>query len=114
MLMDEREQRFVIKFLWRQGLGGKAIHAQLLSTLVGTALSLLTVRRWIRHLKEGNTSCEDARQPGRPMVIAGDIIRKFLARYPVASVKVMSRHFGVSSSTIKEVLSLKLGFRKYA
>jgi hypothetical protein len=85
--MDEREQRFVIKFLWFQALGGKAIDAQLSSTLVGTALSFSTVQRWLRRFKEENTSCEDVEQPYRPMVIIGDILCKFFARYPFASAK---------------------------
>jgi transposase len=99
--MDEREQSSVIKFLWLQGLGGKPIRAQLSSTLAGTALSFSTVQRWLRRFKDGNTSCEDAERPGRPMVIIGDILRKFLARYLFASAKVMSRHFGVNPSTIR-------------
>jgi transposase len=112
--MDEREQRFVIKLLWLQGLGKKAIHAQLSSRLAGTDLSLSIVQRWLRHFKEGNTSYENAARPRRPTVIIGDILSKFLARYPFASAKVMSRHFGVSSSTVKEVLICELGLRKYA
>jgi hypothetical protein len=48
------------------------------------------------------------------MVIIGDILRTFLARYPFASVKVMSRHFGVGHSTVKEVLIRDLRFTKYA
>jgi transposase len=112
--MDEREQRFVIKSLRLQGLGGKTIHAQLSSILASIALSLSTVQRWLRRFKEGNTSCEDVERPGRPMVIIGDILRKFLARYPFASAKVMSRDFGVSPSSVKEVPSRELGFIKYA
>jgi hypothetical protein len=37
------------------------------------------------------------------MTIIGDILRKFLAKYPSASAKIMSRHFGVSASTVKEI-----------
>jgi hypothetical protein len=48
------------------------------------------------------------------MVVIGDIMREFLARYPFDSAKVMPRHFSVSISTAKEVLSLEFGFRKYA
>jgi hypothetical protein len=48
------------------------------------------------------------------MVIIGDILRKFLARYSFASAKAMPRHFGVGPSTVKEVLSRELGFMKYA
>jgi transposase len=112
--MGEREQRFVIKFLWLDGLGGKIVHAQLSSTFAGTALSLSTIQRWLCRFKEGNTLCEDAERPGRPMVIIGDILRKFLARCPFASAKITFCHFGVSPSTVKEVLSREFGFRKYA
>jgi hypothetical protein len=41
--MDGREQRFVIEFFWLQGLGGKAIDAQLSGTLAEGALSLSAV-----------------------------------------------------------------------
>jgi hypothetical protein len=44
----------------------------------------------------------------------GEILRKFLARYSVASTKVMFYHFGMGPPTVKEVLSRELGFRKYA
>jgi hypothetical protein len=43
--MDEREQRFVVKFLWLSGLGGKAIHMQLSGTLIENVESLPTVQR---------------------------------------------------------------------
>jgi hypothetical protein len=46
--MDEREQRFVIKFLWLQERGSKAIHAPLRATLEDLAVSLPTVKLWLR------------------------------------------------------------------
>jgi hypothetical protein len=48
------------------------------------------------------------------MVIIGDILRKFLVRYPFASAKVVSRDFGMRFSTVKEVLIREPGFSKYA
>jgi hypothetical protein len=48
------------------------------------------------------------------MVIIGDILRKFFARYPFASRKAASLHFGASPSTVKEAVGRELGFRKYA
>jgi hypothetical protein len=48
------------------------------------------------------------------MFIVGDLLRKSFAPYPFASAKVMSHHFGMSPSMIKEVLSREFGFRKYA
>jgi hypothetical protein len=46
------------------------------------------------------------------MVIIGDILCKFVAGYPFASAIVMFRYFGVSLSTVREVLSRELGFKK--
>jgi transposase len=111
--MDQREQRFVTELLSLLGLGGKAIYAQLLGTLADGALSLSTVSWWSRRFKTRNTSCEDAEWPSRPMIIIGDILRKFLAKYPFDSAKIIPRHFGVSVSTVKENLVRELGFKKH-
>jgi hypothetical protein len=48
------------------------------------------------------------------MAIIDDILRKFPVRHPFTSAKVMRCHLIVNSSTVKEVLSRELGFRKYA
>jgi transposase len=94
--------------------GTSCIHAKLSSIFAGIALSHSTVQKWLRRFKEGNTLCEDAERSGRPMIIIGDILSKFVARYPFASAKVISRYFRVSPSTVNKVLSRELGFRKYA
>jgi hypothetical protein len=85
--MDEREQRFIIKFLRLQEQGSKAIHYHLGGTLGHLAVSLPAVKRWLRRFKEGDTSCEDRNRAGRPLTIMGDILSKFLSKYPFASAK---------------------------
>jgi transposase len=77
-------------------------------------LSLSTVQWWLQRFKQGNTSYEEAEGPGRPMIVIGDILSKFLAKYPFASVKVMSQHFGVGALTVKETRVREFGFKKYA
>jgi hypothetical protein len=42
----------VIKFLWLQGLGEKASHAQLLGTPAESVLSFSTVQQWLRGFKK--------------------------------------------------------------
>jgi transposase len=103
----------VIKFLWLQKLRGKAIHAQLLATLGGQAVSLSIVQRWIHRFRAGDTSCEDAKRPGKPMLMMGDSFRTFLERYPFGSAKIMSEHFDVSRATVTKILSRELRLRKY-
>jgi hypothetical protein len=56
--MDERDQRFVIKFLWLQEQGSKVIHAHLRGTLGDLAVSLPTAKQWLHRSREGDTSCE--------------------------------------------------------
>jgi hypothetical protein len=52
--MDEREQRFIVKILWLQGLSGKATHAQLSGKLAESALSLSTAQWSLRRRKDGD------------------------------------------------------------
>jgi hypothetical protein len=46
------------------------------------------------------------------MTVTGDILCKFLAEYLFASAQMMSWHFDVSASTLKEILIGKLGFKR--
>jgi hypothetical protein len=78
--MDEREQRFVIKFLWLQEQGSKAIHAHLRGTLGDLAVSLLTMKRWLHRFREGDTSCKDRNRARRPLTILEDVSSKFLSK----------------------------------
>jgi hypothetical protein len=47
------------------------------------------------------------------MIIIGNILRKFLAKYPSDSAEMMLQHFGVSASTAKEIMIRELRFKKY-
>jgi transposase len=64
--MDKREQRSVIKFLWLQEQGSKAIHARLRGTLEDLTVSLPTVKRWLGRFTEGDISCKDRNRTGTP------------------------------------------------
>jgi transposase len=112
--MDEVEQRFVVKYFFFKGWGNKKITAELQTTLHDSALSNSTVKRWIRKFKNGDLSCDDDSRPGRPMSILGPVLQKFLDRYPFASARVMSKHFGLSPPTVKEILRRELGLKKFS
>jgi SET domain-containing protein len=47
------------------------------------------------------------------MLAICDTIHKFLAKYPFASPKIISWHFGLSASIVKEILIFQLGFKTY-
>jgi hypothetical protein len=107
-------ERFVIQLLWLQGLSMKVIPAQLLGTLTENTQSLSTVYGRLRRFKKGNILCEDAERSVRQMIVIGNILCNFLAKYPFASAKIMLQHFGLSASTKKELLIRESGFKKYA
>jgi transposase len=85
-----------------KGWGNKTITAELQTTFHNSAISNSTVKRWIRKFKTGDFLRDDDRRPGRPMAILGPVLQKFLDSYPFSSTKVISRHFLVSPSTVKE------------
>jgi histone-lysine N-methyltransferase SETMAR len=111
--MNEHKQRFEIKFIWLQEHGSKVIHAQLRGILGPCAVSLPTVKRWLRRFRAGDTSCEDQPRSGRPLAILGDVLGKFLSKHPFASAKIMAAHFNLTPTTVKEILIRELGFRKF-
>ena len=112
--MDEVEQRFVVKYFFIKGWGNKKITAELQTTFQDSALSNSTVKRWIRKFKNGDSSCDDDSRPGRPVTILGPVLQKFLDRYPFSSAKVISRHFRISPSTVKEILRRQLGLKTFS
>jgi hypothetical protein len=63
--------------------------------------------------KKGDSSWNDDPRPRRPLEILGPILQKFLDRYPFSSTKVISRHFPLSSPTVKEILIRELGLKKF-
>jgi hypothetical protein len=90
--MDEFEQRFTFKPLHLKGWGNKRIITELESTFQGSALSMVTVKQWLRKFKSGDLSRPD----WRPVRILGPFLKKFLDKYPFVRAKIMSRHFDTS------------------
>jgi hypothetical protein len=64
--MDHFEQRVVLKVLFLKGRRYKAVHIELSSILGEQVYSLSQAKRWIRRFKDGDLSCEDTDQSGRP------------------------------------------------
>jgi transposase len=110
--MNEFEQRFIVKSFHLKGWGNRRITAEFESTFQGSALSRATTKRWLRKLKSGDLSCLDENRPCRLVTILEPVLRKFLDKYPFASAKVLSRHFGISPPTVKKILHRELGPKK--
>jgi hypothetical protein len=67
--MEQRQQRFVIKFFWLREYRPRQIHQELLATLGSDAYSEDLVQYWVARFQSGDTSCEDISRPGKPLQI---------------------------------------------
>jgi transposase len=96
-----------------QGWIIKKISAELQTTFHDSALSSSTVKRWIRKFKTGDLFGDDDSHRCRPISILGPVLQKFLDRYPFSNARVISRHFRISPSTLKEIPRRELGLQKF-
>jgi hypothetical protein len=108
------EQRIVLTFLFLNGLGYKAAHAELGSVLGDEACSLSQTKRWIRRFKDGDLSCEDEDRSGRPLSDLADGIRRQLGKFPFISAKILAKYFSTSLPTIIRIFKTNLGLQKFS
>jgi hypothetical protein len=111
--MNEVEQRFVVKYFFIKRWDNKTITAELQITFHDSAMSNSTVKRCIRKFQNGDLSCDDDSSPARPMSIFGPVRQTFLDRYPFSTARVISRHFCIFPSTVKEIGRRELGLKKF-
>jgi transposase len=85
--MDRIEQRVMVKYFFLKGDGSKLIHKELMSTLQDNAISLSTVKNWLRKFKSGDLSCGDEERPGRCLISLGRALQRFLKKFPSRLLK---------------------------
>jgi len=59
-------QGAVIKFLVKEEIPAAEIHQRLQRPYGSVCMGASSVRRWVKHLKDGNTSIQDESRSGRP------------------------------------------------
>jgi transposase len=100
--MDRIEQRVMVKHFFLKGHGSKFVHKELVGPLQDNAISLSTVKNWLRRFKSGELSCGDEERPGRRLVSLGPALRRFLKKIPFTSARVMAGHFSVDRAPLQE------------
>jgi hypothetical protein len=63
--------------------------------------------------RDGDLSWHDEYHPKRSHIILGRVLKKLLDTHPLASTKVISRHFDISPAAVKEILRRDLGLKRY-
>jgi len=59
-------QRDIIEFLVKEEIPAADIHHRLHHVYGGVCMGANSVRRWVKHFKDGNTSIQDQPRSGRP------------------------------------------------
>jgi hypothetical protein len=111
--IDRIEERMMVKQISLKGHRSKLIHKELVSTLQDNAISLSTIKNWLRRFKSGDLSCGDEERPGRPLISMSPALQRFLKKFFFASVQVVAGPFTVDRATVKSLLDWELGLRKF-
>jgi hypothetical protein len=112
--MEKPEQRVVIKSLWMKGLGARRIHTKLSRVLGDDCYSPAAIERWLTRFREGDLSCDDHSQSGRPVIDISEYLRTFFDKFPFASTNMMSKHFRIAREAIMEILQRDLRLKKFS
>jgi hypothetical protein len=107
--MDKEEQRFVARFFWLKGWESKKNHQGLMIILGDDAYGLSQIKIWLQRFRTGYLSCSDLPRAESPPLTFGPQVEAFFQRYPLASARIITKHFLVTASTVKEILQRELG-----
>ena len=111
--MDNREQRFVIKYFFLKGWGYKKITTELTETLEDKALSMSTIQRRVSRFKSGDLSCNDLEREGRPNMEISDTISAILQDEPYSTARSIASRLHCSLPTVIFNLSNVLHLKKF-
>jgi len=69
-------QRAVIEFLVKEEIPAAEIHQTIQRAYGSMCMGASSVRRWVKHFKDGNTSIQDQPQSGRPRTASTECNKK--------------------------------------
>jgi transposase len=67
----------MVNYFFLKGHGSKLIHQDLVNTFQDNAVSLSTVKNWLRRFKSGDLSCDDKERPARHLSSLGRLFGAF-------------------------------------
>ena len=65
-------QRAVIEFLIKEEISAAEIHQRLQCAYGSVCMGASSVRRWVKHFKDGNTSIQGEPRSGRPQTASSE------------------------------------------
>ncbi|PNF43068.1 hypothetical protein B7P43_G02717 [Cryptotermes secundus] len=108
-------QRAVIEFLVKDEIPAAEIHHRLRRANGSVCMGASSVRRWVKHFKDGNTSIEDEPRSGRPRTTSTERnkvrLDEIIEDDRRVTVDTIARKLGIGHSTVQEMIE-SLGYRK--
>ena len=112
-LMEARDVRVIIHFLWKKGQSNKEIEAEINDVYGEGTVSLRTVQKWTQRYGEGNESFEDQPRSGRPQKDElVKVVQQLLEDEPHLSQKKIAKRLEVHHSTIHQILTKVMGLKR--
>ena len=108
-------QRAVIEFLIKEEILAAEIHQRLQRAYGSVCMGMSSVRRWVKHFKDGNTSIQDQPRSGRPWTASTECnkerVDKIIQDDRRVTVDTIARTLGIGHYAVPEMIE-SLGYRK--
>jgi histone-lysine N-methyltransferase SETMAR len=109
LIMEDRDLRVVLHFLWLKELPNKDITEELNNVYGEGTISLKTVQKWTKRFNDGHEGFDDYARSGRPKsdeLIP--IVAHMLEKEPFLSQKKIAKALGVHPTTVHRILTEEL------
>jgi len=113
--MDKFEKHAVIKYLFFKGMSGKAVHGDMLATLVDNAPTYSVVKRWLAEFKRGRNSVEDEHRSIDPKDAVStenvQIVNDMLKEDRCLTMQHIAETTDIHATTVYRIVSDDLGMK---
>jgi transposase len=106
-------QRVVIEFLLKEGNSAEVTYKRLHDTYGEACTGTSSVRRWVKHFKDGNTDIADQPRCGRPITAATESNKQKvdeLRQNRSITVREIAVQLGVGNHAVQDMMEI-LGYR---
>jgi len=108
-------QRAVVEFLVKEEIPAAEIHQRLQRAYGSVCMVASSVRRWVKHFKDGNTSIQDEPRSGGPRTASTERnkerVDEIIQDDRRVTVDTIARTLGIGHSAVQEMIE-RLGYRK--
>ena len=108
-------QRAVIEFIVKEKIPAADIHHGLQRVYGDVCTGASSVRRWVKHFKDGNTSFQDQPRSGRPRTVSTEPNKKrvdeIIKEDRRVTLDAIATKLGIGHGAVQEMTG-SLGYRK--